>query len=196
MSINYKSPLEIMKKASDRGYIGEGISQLEHALQAAYFAEKAGADADLVWGAFFHDIGHLCVLEESWRRAHPDIAIREMDDLGIVDHERIGADFLRECGFPERAAAVVEGHVQAKRYLVATHSRYASQLSPASRGTLEHQGGPMTAEEVRAFESDPYFKEKLQVRTWDERAKDPSLHLSIEEYEAKLTRYATTAPNT
>lgn len=40
--------------------------------------------------------------------------------------------------------------------------------------TLEHQGGPMTAEEARTFQEDPQFDAILRMRRWDERAKDPN----------------------
>jgi len=38
---------------------GEGISQLEHAVQCAAFAERDGANAALVTATLLHDIGHL-----------------------------------------------------------------------------------------------------------------------------------------
>ena len=40
------------------GY-GEGVSQLDHALQCGMFAERDGATPALVAAAFLHDIGHL-----------------------------------------------------------------------------------------------------------------------------------------
>ena len=40
------------------GY-GEGVSQLDHALQCGMFAQRDGAPLALVAAAFLHDIGHL-----------------------------------------------------------------------------------------------------------------------------------------
>jgi predicted HD phosphohydrolase len=37
-------------------YAGEGINQLEHALQCAQLAEQAGASPALITAAFLHDI--------------------------------------------------------------------------------------------------------------------------------------------
>lgn len=34
-----------------------------------------------------------------------------------MNHEKIGADYLRERGFSEQVAVLVESHVTAKRYL-------------------------------------------------------------------------------
>lgn len=147
-------------------YFGEPVTQLEHALQCALLAEQANADAETVVAAFLHDIGHLLP---------PELAGGYMDGYGTVDHEKLGADYLREMGFPEKVAQLIEHHVNAKRYLVFKNPNYFARLSEASIKTLEFQGGPMTAREAAAFEANPYFKGILQMRTWDEQAKIPNL---------------------
>ena len=38
--------------------------------------------------------------------------------IGTRTHEKVGADFLRQLGFPLCVLELVEGHVKAKRYLV------------------------------------------------------------------------------
>ena len=40
-------------------YSGEPVTQLEHALQTAYLAERAGADDALVTACLLHDLGHM-----------------------------------------------------------------------------------------------------------------------------------------
>lgn len=45
-------------------------------------------------------------------------------------------------------------------------------LSEASKGTLEHQGGPMTPQEVENFKAHPHFQATMRMRSWDENAKD------------------------
>jgi predicted HD phosphohydrolase len=105
-----------------------------------------------------------------------------MDGLGVVDHERLGAELLRECGLGGKVADLVELHVQAKRYLCQARPAYAAKLSPASKGTLAFQGGPMTPDEARDFEAHPLFAEILRLRAWDEAAKVPDGQgLSVEE---------------
>ena len=52
------------KIRGDKGYIGEDITQLEHAMQAALLAEKENCSSDVVLAAFLHDIGHLIALEK------------------------------------------------------------------------------------------------------------------------------------
>lgn len=147
-------------------YYGEPVTQLEHALQCAQLAEKAGADQETVVAAFLHDIGHLLPAEEG--KGY-------MDGYGTVDHERLGADYLRARGFSEKVAQLIEHHVNAKRYLVYKNPDYFARLSDASLKTLEFQGGPMSVEEAADFEANPYFREILQVRGWDEQAKIPGL---------------------
>ena len=154
--------LGILARSADAAYIGEPVSQLAHMLQGAHLAERAGASEAEILGVLLHDIGHLCAPEGS----------PEMDGLGVLHHERIGAGFLAERGFSDAVCALVAGHVNAKRYQVYKDAAYRARLSPASRGTLEFQGGPMTAEEAAAFEQDPLFTSILRVRAWDERGKD------------------------
>jgi predicted HD phosphohydrolase len=51
------------------------------------------------------------------------------------------------------------------------HEHYAKKLSPASKVTLEYQGGPMCDAEARAFERSPLFDAILKLRSWDDKAK-------------------------
>lgn len=156
----------LFAQSGQDAYYGEPVTQLEHALQCAQLAEQAGADEETVAAAFLHDIGHLLPAEST---------AGYMDGYGTVDHEKLGADYLRERGFSEKVAQLIEHHVNAKRYLVFKRPEYFARLSEASLKTLEFQGGPMTAEEAARFEQNPYFREILQVRGWDEQAKIPGL---------------------
>lgn len=142
-------------------YIGEPVSQLEHACQAGQLALAASAEPAVVLAAFLHDIGHLCA----------EAGVQQMDGLGAMHHEQIGADYLRDQGLPERVAKLAESHVQAKRYLTFKQPDYYEALSEASKATLRWQGGPMQAAEAQAFEQDPDFETILQLRLWDEQAK-------------------------
>ena len=149
----------LYERFGDSDYIGEPVSQIEHMSQAAELAMAEGFDDEVVLAAFFHDIGHICA--ES---------AETMGGFGVVSHERLGADYLRRAGFSERMARLVEYHVQAKRYLTLKEPGYYDRLSEASRGTLEYQGGVMTAEEAEAFEQDPLCAVSLRMRQWDELA--------------------------
>jgi putative nucleotidyltransferase with HDIG domain len=163
-------------------YIGEPVNQLTHALQCAHFARLQGADDGQQLAALCHDIGHIC-------DPHAPRLLAQGVDLGARQHENLGAEYLRACGMDERIVTLVENHVNAKRYLVATRRAYAEKLSPASKSTLALQGGAMSAEEARVFESHPQFAEILQMRAWDETAKQVELAVQpLSYYEAMLRR--------
>ncbi|MCY1391233.1 phosphonate degradation operons associated HDIG domain protein [compost metagenome] len=151
----------LYQRHGDADYIGEPVSQIEHMSQAAQLALAEGYDDEVVLAAFFHDIGHICESDTG-----------EMGGYGVVSHERVGADYLRRCGFSERMARLVEYHVQAKRYLTLRDPGYYARLSEASRRTLGYQGGVMTVEEAEAFERDPLCEVSLRMRQWDELAKE------------------------
>jgi 2-amino-1-hydroxyethylphosphonate dioxygenase (glycine-forming) len=165
--------ISLYKQYGAEDYIGEPVSQIEHMTQCAALAEANGGDNNLVLAAFFHDIGHFC---EHLQPAG------SMDGYGVVDHEKLGADYLLEKGFSDKIARLVVSHVAAKRYLTYQYPAYYNNLSEASRKTLEFQGGRMTQEEALAFESDPLFDQYIQLRRWDEQAKEehlpvPPMHL-------------------
>ena len=61
--------------------------------------------------------------------------------------------------------------VAAKRYLCATRPKYIDRLSPASVHSLNLQGGPMSNDEVKAFEKNPNLKQIIQVRHLDDSGK-------------------------
>lgn len=149
----------------NKDYIGEPVSQIEHMCQCAQLAEAAGADDDVILAAFFHDIGHLCEF------AFPEKKLLHMDNCGIVDHEKLGADYLLCIGFSKKIVKLVESHVAAKRYLTYHYPEYYNQLSAASKKTLEFQGGVMTPEEAMAFEEDDLFDQYIAIRRWDDLAK-------------------------
>ncbi len=158
-----KEIFDLYEKYGQADYIGEPVSQIEHMSQAAELAMKEGYDDEVVLAAFFHDIGHICV---------QSLAENSMDGYGTKSHEQIGADFLREKGFPEKMARLVEYHVQAKRYLTFKFPEYYDNLSEASKRTLEFQCGKMNSSEAVNFEQDPLFETSIAMRKWDEQAKE------------------------
>lgn len=170
MNSAISSPKEIVKEVfslyelhGDEDYIGEPVSQLEHMSQAAALAQVEGYDDEVVLAAFFHDIGHLCAAGDE---------AESMDGFGNVDHEQLGADYLTSRGFSQRIADLVKSHVIAKRYLTYKYPEYYEKLSPASRATLEFQGGRMSREEAEAFEANPNADLIIKMREWDDLAKE------------------------
>jgi [1-hydroxy-2-(trimethylamino)ethyl]phosphonate dioxygenase len=148
----------------DSMYAGEPVTQTQHALQCAHFAEQAAAPLRLIVSALLHDVGHLL----------HDLG-EDCADHGIDDrHEDRGAVWLVE-HFPDEVVEPVRLHVAAKRYRCAIDPEYLSQLSGASVLSLKLQGGPMSPEEQQAFREHPQWRDALRLRMWDEAAKDPEL---------------------
>ncbi|CAE7939493.1 phnZ [Symbiodinium sp. KB8] len=154
---------ELFDRHGKGDYIGEDVSQLEHALQAADLAHRSGHGLEATLAALLHDVGHLLGMED---KSHA-----RMGDCGIANHENLGGEWLAGLGFSPKVCKLVSRHVDAKRYLCAVNQEYHDTLSSASKTTLIHQGGPMTQEEAKAFEKEELFKVILAMRRWDEAAK-------------------------
>jgi phosphonate degradation associated HDIG domain protein len=153
----------LMKLFRDRGdaaYIGEPVSQTEHALQTAWAAEQAGAPSALIAAALLHDVGHLL------HDLPEDCAQDGIDDV----HEERGARWLAR-HFGHEVAEPVRLHVSAKRFLCATDPTYLGRLSEASLRSLHLQGGPFTEAEVLAFRHNPHAGTAIDLRRFDEQAK-------------------------
>jgi [1-hydroxy-2-(trimethylamino)ethyl]phosphonate dioxygenase len=155
---------DLFRRKGGSLYGGESVTQLEHALQAAHLAEQTGASPASIVAALLHDVGHLL-------HDLPDDA----PDDGVDDvHERLGDVWLRKA-FEPAVCDPVRLHVAAKRYLCTVDPAYQADLSPASLQSLKLQGGPYNVQEAREFEAEPYFKECVELRRWDDLAKIPGL---------------------
>lgn len=158
----------------------ELVSQLDHARQTAALAEAAGAGDQLVAAALLHDVGHLLELRAGGR---PDGNVA--DDLG---HEQRGARWLSAV-FPEAVTEPIAGHVAAKRYLVSVDPGLVDRLSDGSRASLLRQGGPMSPDEITAFEADPVSRAAVDLRRWDDAGKVTDLVVpSFEHFVPTLER--------
>ena len=152
--------IEAIFAANGNNRYSEAVTQREHALQAAHQAETADSSSSLITAALLHDIGHML------HKFGPEPAAQGIDDK----HEDIGAGWLAK-RFGAVVTEPVRLHVAAKRYLCAVEPDYFGNLSPASVRSLKLQGGPMSAEEVDAFENGPHFAAAVALRRWDEGAK-------------------------
>ena len=153
----------IEKLFAERGgseYHGEAVSQLEHALQCAHAAERDGCPAEVVAAALLHDVGHL--LHDHGE----DCAEKGIDNR----HEDLGVKLLADT-FGPTVTEPVRLHVAAKRYLAAARPGYVGLLSRSAAKSLHFQGGPMSPDEARAFETHPHHAVAVKLREYDDRAK-------------------------
>jgi phosphonate degradation associated HDIG domain protein len=172
--------LALYESRGTQAYFGERVSMAEHGLQAAHFARAEGAAEPLVVAALLHDIGHL--LEE----------VPEAIEAWVLDagHEELGARWLAQ-HFDAAVCEPVRLHVPAKRYLCATDDGYLGRLSAASVHTLKLQGGPMPASALAHFEAQPFWREALRVRRWDDQGKVAGLKtLALSDYAPLIERVA------
>jgi phosphonate degradation associated HDIG domain protein len=150
----------------NRMYAGEPVTQLQHALQSAELAERAGASDELVLAAFLHDLGHLI------NDQGDTPTLRGVDDR----HEYVALPFLRDL-YGDAVLQPIRLHVDAKRYLCArgdghiSGAEYWTALSADSKRSLELQGGIFTTAQADAFIAQPHAAEAVQLRLWDDLAK-------------------------
>lgn len=153
---------EVLRNFAERGdrHYGEDVTERQHALQCAVFAQGHGEEPSLVVACLLHDYGHLL------HDLGEDVAHKGVD----ARHEDIGANRLKRHFVPE-VVEPVRLHVAAKRYLCWKEPGYLAGLSEASRRSLDLQGGPMTDEEAREFETLPHFEAAVRLRRYDDMGK-------------------------
>ena len=157
-----KSLDEVIALYREKGHrhYGEAVTELQHALQCATFAQQACEAPIVIAASLLHDYGHLC------HDLGEDVANHGVD----ARHENIGASQLGKL-FMDEVVEAGRLHVEAKRYLCWKDPDYFHGLSGASRKSLHLQGGPMTDAEAREFESLPYFDTAIRVRRYDDMGK-------------------------
>ena len=178
MSEIIEKVIHLFENHGDSQYGGEAVSQLEHALQAAHFADEAGEKTNIIVAGILHDIGHLL------HDLPDDAPLNGVDDV----HENKAAVYLRKY-FPEEVTEPVRLHVEAKRYLSTTDSTYYDLLSEPSKQSLALQGGLMSKDELALFEQNSFFSDATKLRKWDDQAKIKGLPTEpIEYYTAHLSQ--------
>jgi predicted HD phosphohydrolase len=137
----------------DRG--GDVVTARAHALQCAHLLARARpGDAELAIAGLTHDVAS------------------SLEPRPAGDHALEGARLVEPL-FGARVAALVGGHVVAKRWLITTEPAYGAGLSDESRATLVDQGGALDAPALAAFAASPWFADCVLLRRCDDAAKRP-----------------------
>ena len=168
--------LQLFEKRGAEEYMGEPVSMAQHMEQSAACAAADGATEELVIASLLHDIGHFV----------GDFPIEALEN-GIDNlHEDAGSNFLSPF-FPASVTEPIRLHVAAKKYLCAVDKKYINRLSDASINSLNVQGGPMTPEEVTAFESSPHHQAAVKTRYYDDDGKVFGLEIKpVKDYRQQL----------
>lgn len=159
MSLSVDDIFELYERRGAQMYGAEPVKQVEHALQCAMLAAEGGASAELIAAALLHDVGHLIA-------DLPHSLERETDDV----HQYLPIPFLRGT-FSDAVLQPIRLHVDAKRYLCKVERGYWDALSPASRHSLELQGGSFDAITADRFLARPFAWDAIRLRRWDDSAK-------------------------
>jgi 2-amino-1-hydroxyethylphosphonate dioxygenase (glycine-forming) len=88
-------------------YLGEAVTQLQHSLQTATFAEQAGADEETIIGCLLHDVGRFIPAAGKM----PDMIAPDGRFLGKGSHDVLGERYLRQLQFSEMICQLVGAHV-------------------------------------------------------------------------------------
>ncbi len=151
-----------------RQYSGEPVTQLQHALQTAHFAEQSGADDALVTACLLHDLGHLLADQSGTIDDTP--TMHGIDDT----HQYFALPFLRGL-FPDAVLDAIKLHVDAKRYLCHTSADYYARLSDDSKRSLALQGGAFDAAQSARFLGQQGARDAVLLRQWDDLGKQSDL---------------------
>jgi phosphonate degradation associated HDIG domain protein len=162
MALTVSDICTLFARKGGRAYDGEGVTQLEHALQTAALAEAHGAPSPLVAAALLHDLGHMI------NDQGDTPTLRGIDDR----HQYAALPFLRG-SFGDAVLEPIRLHVEAKRYLCATQPGYYEALSSDSKRSLALQGGAHDDAQSAEFIARPYAADAVEVRLWDDQAKMP-----------------------
>lgn len=171
MNTDINSIIQILLNKGHEQYGTEAVSQLEHALQCATLAETNNATPELITASLLHDFGHLV------HNFGEDAAERGIDDR----HEYRALGYLKTI-FSDAVTEPIRMHVNAKRYLCAVNKDYWDSLSPASKTSLELQGGIFTEAEATEFINQSYAEDAVKLRMWDDLAKVKNLKTPGLEY--------------
>lgn len=182
MGFTVQEVIELYSTRGQKQYGREAVSQLEHGLQCAQLAEEQSEPTALIVAALLHDFGHLVATAKD-NLAQP---VQVRDDL----HQFAALPFLRGL-FDNAVLEPIRLHVDAKRFLCSHDPSYWESLSPASKRSLELQGGIFSVSQAAAFIAQPYAGDAVRLRRYDDLAKVSQLETrTLAHYESMMSAMA------
>ncbi|KAJ1923605.1 hypothetical protein GGI09_000338 [Coemansia sp. S100] len=176
---------EILENSDEEEHISGNMTQLDHALRVANLAKVESADEDIILAALMLDTGELMVNLSSSHNAEGDIIQfqlggypRNMSDT--FDSDEVDDIIVRKFGFSNKTCELVESNTFAKSYLGSITPEGLVSIIPRNIGiitpedlaagveaTILMSGGLLSPTEMRKFEKDLLFKQKVQLAVWD-----------------------------
>merc|ERR1712110_60079 len=88
----------LFDKHGQMNYVGENVTQMQHAQQVGQYARDACQPIHVILGAFLHDTGHLVGIDRHMQKmTEHGLNIRGKEtSIGTRTHEKVGGDYLRE----------------------------------------------------------------------------------------------------
>ncbi len=162
MPLDLEQIADIYARYGYRHY-GESVNQREHALQCAHLAEQSDEPAPMIVACLLHDIAHM-------------LSLTRDDGMPVTDdgHQHLAIPFLRRL-LPDAVLEPIRLHVDAKRYLCGAEPGYYALLSPGSVASLALQGGPLSVDGMATFLRQPYSRDAIRLRRYDDQAKVPGM---------------------
>ncbi|KAJ2877257.1 hypothetical protein GGH93_000141 [Coemansia aciculifera] len=186
---------KLLENVGKEEHISGKMTQLDHALQAAHFVKKEGADEETILAALMLNIGRISItidkyddfvigdrVEIYWNGCAGNTSdtldnkqtvqypTGQVPDFIAVDRYEADDFTVRKFGFTKKTSELIESNVLARRYLLTTG--YTFQVGPNDGNVIEIEmkRGPLSPTEIQEFEKDPLFKQKVQLAKWDDAA--------------------------
>ncbi|KAJ2036531.1 hypothetical protein IW146_007055 [Coemansia sp. RSA 922] len=177
---------EQLEISGKKEHISGNMTQLDHALRVANLAMIESSDEDTILAALMLNTGGVTVTIPPY----PGIAVGDrvelfwsgydMNTSGTIGSDDIDNTFVRKLGFSNKTSELVESNILAKRYLGSKTPEDLRSIIPKNIGIITREdlvagvrvripmwGGPPSPTEMREFEKDPLFKQKVQLAVWD-----------------------------
>ncbi|KAJ2030857.1 hypothetical protein H4S04_003137 [Coemansia sp. S16] len=164
---------EILQTGNRKEHVSGKVTQLDHALRVAQLAMNDDADEETVLAGLTIDIGHLVSPSMVNADGVYYFTYQLIDQAGnrsAIDHGRLGADYLRQLGFSSKTCELVESDVMTRRYLSTVNPQNFVPPLTGPVGHITYQPSSLSPIEMRDFEKDPLFKQKVQIRKWSDTA--------------------------
>ncbi|KAJ2037105.1 hypothetical protein IW146_000164 [Coemansia sp. RSA 922] len=177
---------EILENSDEEEHVSGNMTQLDHALRVANLAMIESSDEDTILAALMLNTGGITVTIPPY----PGMAVGDRIELvwrgydktpsNAIDSDEVGDIFVRKLGLSNKTSELVESNTLAKRYLGSMTPEGLKSIIPKSKGIITREdleaplrvtipiwGGPLLPTEMREFEKDPLFKQKVQLAVWD-----------------------------
>ncbi|KAJ2031863.1 hypothetical protein GGI03_000747 [Coemansia sp. RSA 2337] len=156
--------LELLENSGKKEHISGKMTQLDHALHVANLAMREGADEETILAGLLIDIS------QHDKKQAVQLPTDQVSSFIPVDRYEADDFIVRKLGFSNKTCELVESNIKAKRYLSATDPEYNGYGEGAAIMFVTFRNNPLSPSDMRNFEMDPLFQQKVQLTKWDDAA--------------------------